>query len=175
MVNQRGRQILTIVLGSRSFRVAVHLLPFFFAFLFGVFDAAQTARKDYPDRTIFWDHSPEDWSTIIQHHRDPAFRDSVEAGLTVFTTFDLWYVGGNEFYSPVKYFWSSDFWHSMKNLWVLTISAIGLCCIGVGYFLRESVLAGGWKPKHLLYLSYVFLYWVEGGTFAYFYRHIFPS
>lgn len=161
-------------LQTRLFRIIVHLLPFFFAFLFGIFDAAQTARKDFPERTIFWDHSSEDWSHLLQRFRDPGFRDSVEAGMSKFTPFDLWYVGGNEFYHPVKYFWSSDFWHAMKNLWVLTISAIGVSCLGVGYFLRESVAAGGWKPRHLVYLSYGFLYWVEGATFAYFYRHIFP-
>lgn len=90
-------------------RVAAHILPLAFAVLFGIFDAAQTVRKDFPALSVFWVHSQEDGNFILEHHRDPEFRRQVIDGRTKFDRFDLWYVGGNEFYAPAKYFWTGDF------------------------------------------------------------------
>lgn len=154
-------------------RVVIHILPILCAVLFGIFDAAQTVRKDFPAQSVFWKHSEQDWMYILEHHTDQSFRAEVLAGTTDFDRFDLWYVGGNEFYSPPKYFWTGDFWHAMKALWVLCISGVGLSCLGVGYLLGRDVANSGWKRRHLLYTAYVFLYWVEGGTFALFYHHLF--
>ncbi len=151
-------------------KILIHILPYFFAFLFGVFDAAQTVRKDNPARSVFWVHTEADWDYIVRRYRDQVFRDSVLSGETKFDRFDLWYVGGNQFYSPPRFFWTSDFWHTMKNLWVLTISAIGLSCLGVGFYLGRDVIRLGWQKRHLLYLLYVFLYWAEGATFSFFYH-----
>ena len=154
-------------------RVLIYILPLVFAVLFGIFDAAQTVRKDFPAQSVFWEHSEEDWKTIIERHRDPEFRQQVMNGQTMFDRFDLWYVGGNEFYSPPKYFWTGDFWHAMKALWVLCISGVGLSCLWVGFLLGRDVSASGWKRRHLFHGAYVLLYWVEGGTFALFYHHLF--
>jgi hypothetical protein len=104
--------------------------------------------------------------------------------LTEFTTFDLWYIGGNDFYSPPKYFWTSDFWHTMKNLWVLCISGIGISCLLVGYLLNDHIRRLGVTRetlrvyrRDLLRLSpyglYLLLYWLEGATFSFFYHVIF--
>lgn len=167
-------------------RILVYILPLLFTFLFGVFDAAQTARKDYPDKSIFWEHDSESWKVLTAKRTDLAFRDSVKAGLTEFTSFDLWYIGGNDFYKPPKYFWTSDFWHTMKNLWVLCISGIGVSCLMVGYLLNEDVrrlqisrktIRAQWRD--LLRLSpyglYLLLYWLEGATFSFFYHHVFRA
>ena len=154
-------------------RVVIYILPVLFAVLFGIFDAAQTVRKDFPAQSVFWEHSEQDWAFITEHYRNGDFRAQVMRGATKFDRFDLWYVGGNEFYSPPKYFWTGDFWHAMKALWVLCISGIGLSCLWVGYLLGTEVTRSGWKRRHLAFGVYVFLYWVEGGTFALFYHHLF--
>ena len=159
----------------------IYCLPFLFTVFFGVFDAAQTARKDYPAQSIFWNHGPDAWSEFSARRSDKSFRDSVKLGLTKFSTFDLWYIGGNEFYSPPKYFWTSDFWHTMKNLWVLCITGIGVSCIMVGYQLNEKMRRLQQYPmerwRKALQLSpfalYVLLYWIEGATFSFFYHHVF--
>lgn len=112
------------------------------------------------------------------------FRDSVRTGLTKFSTFDR-YIGGNEFYFPPKYFWTSDFWHTMKNLWVLCITGIGLSCILVGHLLNEKVRelrresvtmpTEQWKIslRQSPFALYSLLYWLEGATFSFFYHHVF--
>ncbi|MBI2618599.1 MAG: hypothetical protein HYW57_00785 [Ignavibacteriales bacterium] len=162
----------------------VFFFPFLFTILFGIFDAAQTARKDYPSNSIFWAHSKEDWRLLSESYRDEEFRQKVRNGETKFDRFDLWYIGGNEFYSPARYFWTSDFWHFCKNMWVLCISGVGFSCILVGIRLKEELTRAsadptyktGWKHRLILlaYGSYIFLYWVEGATFAFFYHHVFP-
>lgn len=164
-------------------RNIVFALPFFFTVLFGIFDAAQTARKDYPASSVFWVHSEKDWQLLRKSYRDETFRQEVREGKTIFDSFDLWYIGGNEFYSPARYFWTSDFWHFWKNMWVLCISAIGLSCIAVGMRLRDElnraaidpVYKSGWghRMKLAAFGSYIFLYWVEGATFAFFYHRVF--
>lgn len=165
-------------------RTMVYVAPFLFTMLFGVFDAAQTARKDYPEDSVFWAHSHEDWAELVMKRTKAGFRDSVENGLTKFTTFDLWYIGGNDYYFPPKYFWTSDFWHAMKNLWVLCISGISISCIMVGYLFNERIrwLRSVWTLRSdrwrifvrlTPFVLYVFLYWLEGATFSFFYHYVF--
>ncbi len=161
----------------------VFALPFLFTIVFGVFDAAQTARKDYPARSVFWVHSEDDWILLNESYRNEEFRQLVKDGGTIFDRFDLWYIGGNEFYAPAGYFWTSDFWHFCKNMWVLCISAIGISCMFVGMRLKEELIRGASDPlykagrSHRIKLSafgsYLFLYWVEGATFAFFYHRVF--
>lgn len=61
----------------------------------------------------------------------------------------------------------------MKALSVLCISGVEISCMGGGFFLGREVAAKGWKRRHLLYGLYAFLYWIEGGTSALIFNHLF--
>lgn len=79
------------------------LLPVIFTVLLGLFDGAQTARKDYPfENNRIWN-----W---IQNKG---------------TDYILFYIGGNDKYPPGNPS-KCDFWHLMKWCWTLCISLIAL-------------------------------------------------
>lgn len=84
------------------------LIAFAFVALAGMFDGAQTARKDlYNDTPLY------DWS--LRHG------------------WERWYIGGNAEFNPslpsIPWFgwWSGDFWHSAKFGWIYSWS-IAMAC-----------------------------------------------
>ena len=82
------------------------ILPFFFTHLLGLFDGAQTARKDYGYKNNLI------WNYIVKQGRD----------------YEAWYVGGNDKYpagNPLK----CDFWHFMKFGWTFCLSMIALSVV----------------------------------------------
>jgi len=86
------------------------LIAFVFVFLAGLFDAAQTIRKDVSN-----EHSvPFGWMTTEK------LRD--------------WYIGGNDKYPPnfptLPFYYHADFWHTMKFGWIYSWSiALGFACL----------------------------------------------
>jgi energy-coupling factor transporter transmembrane protein EcfT len=147
-----------------SLKYLVFLIPFFLSFfVFGMFDGMQTARKDYPSKSIFWKHDEDDWQTFCIMSGDEVFRNHVMYCLTNFTSFDLWFLGGNTWYDP-SYLFTSDFWHFAKHGWLWSFSII--CVIIVAIILNLNL------PSYV-YLLYLFLGKVEGVGFIIFYHYIF--
>ncbi len=86
--------------------ILLFLLPIFFTMLFGVFDALQTARKDYPyTNNKIWNYMQRQGEGYMN-----------------------WYKGGNDIYPPYDPF-HCDFWHTMKYAWTFCISAIALSTV----------------------------------------------
>lgn len=81
------------------------LLAVLFVLFAGVFDAAQTAKKDYCYDSIFV-------KLLGDNER-----------------FMRWYVGGNDIYSP-NMPWTADWWHFCKFMWIYCWSiAVGFACM----------------------------------------------
>lgn len=77
----------------------ITILPVIFLHLFGLFDAMQTARKDYPyTDNLIWDYIQKQGSDYVN-----------------------WYKGGNHIYPPGNPF-KCDFWHWAKFMWTFCIS-----------------------------------------------------
>jgi len=53
-------------------RVAAHILPLAFAVLFGISDAAQTVRNDFPTHAVFWARSQEEGNFILRASPRPS-------------------------------------------------------------------------------------------------------
>lgn len=138
------------------------VLPVLWIVLFGILDAAQTARKDYANMSIFWRHPKDYWDEFVFKAQGINWRTSVLKGNTIYTKFDLWYLGGNNWYPDPGLPWNCDFWHFCKNCWTY---CIGLCAMSI-------VVVAIQVPSYWL-LLYGLLYGVEGLTFMFFYHYIF--
>ena len=150
----------------------IYALPYVFTIMFGMFDGAQTVRKDAPDQAIFWKHESSFYDFYNASRREE-FRARVRNDSTVFTKRDLWYAGGNRWYPPHShaYLWRwrptehkvPDFWHQQKQFWTYCIGAVA---ITAAWSVHEE---GGFKPYHGCYLL---LNGVEGLTFNFSYKYL---
>lgn len=120
--------------------ILLYILPIFFTHLFGLFDGAQTARKDYPyTHNRIWDYYEK--MKMYKYKR--------------------WYMGGNENYPPGNPL-KCDFWHFMKWCWTLCISAIAISVVLVSitypshWLLGYIFLYGIEGFSFSFYYSYVF-------------------
>ena len=139
------------------------LAPVLFIILFGIFDGAQTVRKDAPHESIFWKHDGG-----IEHLASVAYDQNTRYHVNAY---DRWFIGGNKWYPPHKIFhikWpgkehqQADFWHSMKGWWTFCISGATVTAALAG-----SII--GWW----IFIPYIFLYGVEGLVFNFFYKYAF--
>lgn len=124
------------------------LIAFFFIVLAGVFDAAQTSRKD-----LFLS------SPICNWLKSDKLKD--------------WYIGGNEKYNPALpsipflNFWSADFWHTMKFGWIYSYAA-AVATLGCTFF-------SGWFTFPAWIIIFIIAQGLEGETFRVFYGNIFRN
>ena len=116
----------------------IYLLPIIFIHLFGLFDGAQTARKDYPyENNAIWNY----------------LKKNVESA--------NWYIGGNHIYPPGNPF-KADIWHICKHCWTFCISGCALSIVLVTYLypsywlLGYGFLYGVEGLSFTFYYSYVF-------------------
>jgi len=128
----------------------VVLLPILLTHLFGMFDGAQTVRKDAPEQSKFWTNK----LTMTDYTMESS----------VYSPAEKWFIGGNYKFPPGNPF-KCDFWHWCKWMWTLCISAT----------VTTAVMAALILPREWGYglLSYVFLYAVEGFTFTFYYSFAF--
>ena len=124
------------------------LFPSLFLIFFGIFDGAQTARKDLYDKSTLYDYYKN------KNGNDKFGHSYLE-----------WYKGGNNIFTKPGNPLKCDFWHFCKNMWTYCISGFALSLI-LSFLLLQY-------PYKFFLLFYIFSYGIEGLTFMFFYGWVF--
>jgi len=127
----------------------IFIIAFLFIALAGLFDAAQTARRDLVHDSTLWE-----W---MRTDKEKAWYDAL---------------GMNEIWNPSLpsipwlNWWNADFWHSCKFGWI-AMYACAIATLAAGYF-------DGWVSRVIVWLSaFVIAYGTEGNSFRIGYGNLF--
>jgi hypothetical protein len=157
-----------------------------------MYNAFQTARTDYPQYNWFWlrKRSLASWEILKKHAINNKIRKEIKEDgfvysysptavipdINIFNANDLWYYGGNDYYSKPGNFFSheNDAWHRWKFMWVNLYSYIAISVMLLGLFYGILISQYNFTIWNIFGLSFMLLqvcclHWIQGATFRYFY------
>ena len=168
--------------------VILHIMPVITGMLGGVYNAFQTASRDFPGLSWFWllkhPKGMLEWSVLQANYGNSSFRKEILSnGFTMkegykFTENDLWYIGSNDYYPEPGNFISNknDAFHRYKMMWIFMISFIAASSVLLGMLYMYWFMALGFSVWWLIGLIYILLqaslqYFFQGATFADVYKN----